>query len=207
MVLFKTLKDESSGANIAKVALRIDSENDDGLERNINVNTLSSNAKRITRHIYDWQDVARKYNLKENFFKDKYTKEKGAILQAIVEYEATRSKAVEETLFYKDLSDELSKNVKIDNVVEEIKKDQRNKNFLQIYEETVKRIKSEKSENKAAEKLFNIMKDSERKGLEITDAIDKRIMDNIQTANQEKSQYLANMSLLTHKIQSSGNTC
>lgn len=46
-----------------------------------------------------------------------------------------------------------------------------------------------------------------RMGSSITDAIDKRIMDNIQTANQEKSQYLANMSFLTHKIQSSGNTC
>lgn len=176
MRLMDRLKKDAKNASDVKLALQLDSAVDKGLERNGLCNALTRNGKK-GKHLYKWEDVAAKYKLSDDFF-EKYTKEKGAMLQAIIKYEATRENAVKNTLFFKELAGELPKGVNIDETVKNAKENQKNTNFAVIYENSVQELKDDKVKNKASKELFKIIGNSSRnKGLEITDAIDKMVMD------------------------------
>ena len=112
----------------------LDNTQDCGLERPHQILTTGANFSNKAKRLYDWTQVMQKYHLNpENYAPGaEITTEKAAMLQAVIEYEATRRQAVEETLFYNDLIGKLSPSVDIDARIQEAADNQKNYNLFPL---------------------------------------------------------------------------
>ena len=161
---------------VFKNNLNIDSSLDQGLSRNIFVNSLTKNGKK-TRRLYSIDDIAKKYNLGDDFFNGKYTKDKGITLKSIIEYEATRPEAVSEALFFNDLSGNLTKNVNKDKEVQNAENTKGHYDFNAIYQKNSKDIKLKNNNDKMKELYETLSNTPPNIGAsEITDAIDNQVI-------------------------------
>ena len=160
----------------------IDQHQDMGLERPHQILTTGANFSNKAKHLYDWRDFEQKYHLDAEDFAPgaKVSPEKAALLQSIIEYEATRANAVDETLFYNDLVGKLSPSVDIDARVQEAKDNHKNFNFSDIYQKNSDNLKNDKYARKQAEDFCKKFINSNTKNLEITNAVDCKVMDNIE---------------------------
>lgn len=164
--------------------ISIDQHQDMGLERPHQILTTGANFSNKAKHLYDWRDFVQKYHLDAADFAPgaEVSTEKAALLQSIIEYEATRANAVDETLFYNDLVGKLSPSVDIDARVQEAKDNHKNFNFSDICQKNSDNLKNDKYARKQAEDFCKKFINSNTKNLEITNAVDCKVMDNIEHA-------------------------
>lgn len=160
----------------------IDQQQDMGLERPHQILTTGANFSNKAKHLYDWQDFLQKYHMDSDDFSAgaKVNVEKAALLQSVIEYEATRANAVEETLFYNDLIGKLSPSVDVDARVQDARDNQKNFNFSDIYQKNLDNLNNDKYARKQAEDYCKKFINSNTKNLEITNAIDCKVMDNVE---------------------------
>lgn len=163
----------------------IDQNQDMGLDRPHQILTTGANFLNKAKHLYDWRDFVQKYHLNaEDFLSGaKVSTEKAALLQSVIEYEATRANAVDETLFYNDLVGKLSPSVNIDARVHDTKDNHKNFNFSDIYQKNSDILKNDKYASKQAEDFCKKFINSNTKNLEITNAVDCKVMDNIENTS------------------------
>lgn len=165
---------------------------DDGLERTRDIKDLNKKAGRyLTKHIYDWQDVVKKYNLNPADFENgaKLSKEQelncAATLQAISIYEASRPNAIEEAYYYEDLAKnwpEGEVNKKIKDALENAS----SKSFSEILAEETAHLKNDKKSQKNALTELDEFRASPDKGYSLTEKVDGIII-NSQTTNKTMS--------------------
>ena len=160
----------------------IDQHQDMGLDRPYQILTTGANFSNKAKHLYNWRDFEQKYHLNAEDFSpvSNVSTEKAALLQSIIEYEATRVNAVDETLFYNDLVGKLSPSVDIEARVQDAKDNQKNFKFSDIYQKNLDNLKNDKYIRKQAEDFCRKFINSNTKNLEITNAVDYKVMDNIK---------------------------
>ena len=160
----------------------IDCAKDMGLERPHQVLTTGASFTNKAKRLYDWQHFMQKYHLNADDYSAgaKITTEKAAMLQSVIEYEATRANAVEETLFYNDLIGKLSPSIDVEGRVQDAKDNQKNFSFDDIYQKNLDNLKNDKYARKQAEDFCKRFINSGTKNLDITTAVDTKVMDNVE---------------------------
>ncbi len=189
-----SIKEEMAAAAIAAFALavptnsaaepqtptakEITQNSDEGLERTCNIKELNKTAGRIiTRHIYDWQDVIKKYNLNPADFEKntKLSKEQelkcAATLQAISIYEASRPNNIEAAYFYEDLTKNWPDGKKEEKVKEALE-NASSKSFTETLTEVTTRLQQNRTAQKEAITDLEKFKSDPNKGYSLTQKVD-----------------------------------
>ena len=165
----------------------IDNAQDVGLDRPHQILTTGANFSNKAKRLYDWGQVAQKYGLNPEDYVSgsKITVEKAAMLLSVIEYEASRSRAVEETLFYNDLIGSLSPSIDIDARIQDAKDNQKNYDFAAIYKNNLENLKNDKYACKQAEDFCKRFSNSTTKNLDMTTAIDSKVMEHIDKTSSK----------------------
>lgn len=184
--LAPTLKAQAQEHNSQQITQNAQKTTDNGLPRNIAARDVASMK---THRLYDWNDVVKKYGLNAQDYAPnaKVTKEKAAMLSAIVEYEASRPEAVMETNFYRDLSGEhpMSEN-EMATYEQNAKDNADNVKFEDIYQKKLAEMEN-KQDRKAAMNNLESFINSSTKHIDFTKKVDNKVVENQNGNNKAKT--------------------
>ena len=184
--LAPTLKAQAQEHHSPQIAQNTQKTTDNGLTRNV---TARDAVSKKAHRLYDWNDVVKKYNLNPQDYAPgaKVTKEKAAMLSAIVEYEASRPEAVSETNFYRDLTGEhpMSEN-EMATFEQNAKDNADNVKFEDIYQKKLADMENKQDRKEAMNNLENFV-NSSTKNIDFTQKIDKKVVENQNGNNNAKT--------------------
>lgn len=168
----------------------------DGLVRSENIKEVGINGKTTTRHIYNWQEVMKRYYLDAADFSanTKLSKEQelecAITLRAIAKYEAQNPSAIEDKYYHDNLTGKLPDN-QCDAKISEAIANASKKSFTEIANEERKLLEENKAERKKAlDELQKFKSQNDlNKGIMLTDNVDKQI--DLNNGTQSKTFNMA----------------
>lgn len=185
--LAPTLKAQAQEHHSQQITQNVQKTTDNGLTRNV---TARDAVSKKAHRLYDWNDVVKKYNLNPQDYAPgaKVTKEKAAMLSAIVEYEASRPEAVAETNFYRDLTGEhpMSEN-EMATFEQNAKDNADNVKFEDIYQQKLAEMENNKQARKTATNNLENFINSSAKNVDFTQKVDKKVVENQNGNNNAKT--------------------